>query len=101
MKELLLRVKEERTTPEKITKGTIMDIFPHPSKTCTPGFRKRDSQCSTLLVNLWDLGTIGSYEVNPDTMKDILDIFGYNKFSSEMMETFRLSEFDILKNPGV
>jgi hypothetical protein len=39
MKELLRRVHEERETPKRITKGTIMDIFPEPSKDCVSGFK--------------------------------------------------------------
>jgi hypothetical protein len=81
MKAMLLRIKEEKHTPNKITKGTIMDIFPEPTRMCTPGFKKRNAKCSTLLEELWDLGAVSQYEVNPDTMEDILDIFGFDKYS--------------------
>lgn len=101
MKELLQRVDEERNTPRKITSGTIMDLFPGPSRSCTPGFKKRDPKCSSLMSELWDLGTIQEYEINPDTIEDILDIFSYNDLSSKMMKSFRLEEFDRLENPGV
>jgi hypothetical protein len=82
MKQMLNRIKEERALNQTITKNTIMDIFPEPSRTCTPGFKKRDQKCTTLLYEIWDLGMVKDIEINPDTIEDVLDLYSYHELSS-------------------
>lgn len=42
-----------------------------------------------------------NYELNPDTIEDILTIFSYFEASPVMLSTFKLESFEKMENPGV
>ena len=47
------------------------------------------------------MGTVKGLELNPDTLEDILTIFGYFESSQVMLSSFRMESLDRMDNPGV
>lgn len=78
-----------------------MDIFPPIEEKCTIGFKDKGEDCKTGLLDLWNLGQIEDLEINPDTLDDILDIYGVLKLSSKMNKQVFDKRFEVMENPGV
>ena len=47
------------------------------------------------------MGSVKGYELNPDTIEDILTIFSYFKDSPILLKTYSLRKFEEMPNPGV
>ena len=100
MKEMKLRIKEE-AEKTGVTQGTIMDLFPTYEEQCVTGLSERTNQCQTGLYEVWDLGKILDFEINPDTTEQLYDNFSYSKYAASMYKTASNNSFNDMPNPGV
>lgn len=102
MKALKRRIMLEKgKNSQEKTGESIMDIFPKITEKCTPGFVHKSSDCKLGLDELWNVGLIEELEINPDTLNDILDIYGALKLSSAVNKQIFDKRFEVMENPGV
>ena len=79
----------------------VMGLFPSLAQRCTPGFEERKEACLTGVKFLWDSGSIQGKRINPDTFKDLLDLYSVKKDHSDVFEDSQDRRYDIMKNTGV
>lgn len=63
-----------------------MDIFPSWRKFCTEYFTHKKDNCHTGLFDMWEMGKIKGFKLNPDTLNKIFDAFGFNEDAERMRE---------------
>lgn len=67
MKDMMNRVKKERSRGT-LEYENIMDIFPsYSSEKCVQYLKFRQDGCFTGLAEMWDMGKLENFEINPDT----------------------------------
>lgn len=101
MKEAIQRIREEKSNDKKLTKGTIMDIFPNFNETCVTGVSERITNCVTGMSELWSFGSVEGFDLNPDTLEELYNVYSYDPFITQKYDQVKDSEFQEMKNPGV
>lgn len=101
MKDMLNRVKKERSRGS-LEYENIMDIFPSYSLVeCVKYFKFRQNGCFTGLSEMWDMGKLENFEINPDTAEQLFEAFSYNPKAEIMRRWAYDQRFEEQINPGV
>lgn len=105
LKDIEKRITHERANasiPDDEKELLINKIFPDPTEKCNTGFKQRgEGYCHTGMSPIWDIGTLMGIPINPDTMPALMDVYSFDRKSSEFYEYIQDERFDRMDNPGV
>lgn len=100
MQDLMARIKAEQTGGPVPT-GTVMDIFPSYSQSCSPGFTERDAGCTVGAHEMYDIGSVAGDSMNPDNVSDIFGKYSYLQQAKDLYAYANDDRFNTLINPGI
>lgn len=94
------RMTAERTGRAQPS-GSIMDIFPSPTQTCTSTFSSRPNQCKFDFYDTSSIGKVNGETITAGNLGQILKKYGISSYGDKFFAANLDSRFETLPNLGV